>query len=144
MILRKTCQRKVGQTTKHTSTWELSPLKVGVITTQQGRLVGITSSVTETEVALDLASTGNRDKIDDALRLIEGMENLTICPLGSYVARLAVKLVLDSGLGLHDAYHSATALENKAGIFVTRDKSLRNKLKKTIGVSEPESIPKGS
>jgi predicted nucleic acid-binding protein len=111
---------------------------------QAGRLLGITSSVTETEVALDLASTGNRDKIDDALRLIEGMENLTICPLGSYVARLAVKLVLDSGLGLHDAYHSATAVENKAGIFVTRDKSLRSKLKKTINASEPESIPKGS
>ncbi len=50
------------------------------------------------------------------------------------------KLVLDSRLGLHDAYHGATAVENKAEVFVTRDRPLRNKLKKTIDVSEPEGI----
>lgn len=107
---------------------------------QTGRLEAISSSITETEIALDLARTGNRDKTDDALRLIERMENLTICPLSSYDAKLAAKLVLDSGLGLHDAYHAATAIENKAGIFVTRDRTLKNKLKKTIDASDPEPI----
>ena len=87
---------------------------------QTGRLVAITSSVTETEVAIDLASTGNRDKTDDALRLIERMENLTICPLSSYGARLAAKLVLDSGLRLNDAYHGATAVENRADLCYKR------------------------
>ncbi len=107
---------------------------------QSRRLVGITSSVTETEIALDLGKTGNREKIDQALRLIERMENLTVCPLGSWTARLAVKLVLDSGMTVHDAYHGATAIENKASVFLTRDKSLRDKLKKMIRVSEPDAI----
>lgn len=105
---------------------------------QNRKLVGITSSVTETEIALDLGKTDNRGKIDQALRLIEGMENLTICPLGSWTARFAVKLVLESGMTVHDAYHGATAIENKASIFVTRDKFLRDKLKNTIRVSEPD------
>lgn len=107
---------------------------------QSKRVEAITSSITETEVALDLASTGNRDKTDDALRLIERMENLTICPVSSYVAKLAAKLVLDSRLSIHDAYHGATAVENKADVFVTRDRSLGNRLRKTIDVSEPERV----
>jgi predicted nucleic acid-binding protein len=107
---------------------------------QSGRLQAITSSITETEVALDLASSGNRDKTDDALRLIERMENLTIYSLSSFVARLAAKLVLDSRLSIHDAYHCATAVENKADVFVTRDRPLGNKLRRMIDVSEPESI----
>ena len=107
---------------------------------QEGKLVGITSSVTEAEIALDLVKTGNREKIDQALGLIESMMNLTICPLDSWTAKLAVKLILDSGITIHDAYHSATAIEHKAHIFVTRDKSLREKLKKVVKVSEPESL----
>lgn len=109
---------------------------------QNKRLEAITSSITETEIALDFASTGNKDKTDDALRLIERMENLNICSLSSFAARLAAKFVLDSGLGVHDAYHGATAVENKADVFVTRDKSMKNKLRKTIDVSEPESMLK--
>lgn len=107
---------------------------------QEGKLVGVTSSVTEAEIALDLAKTGNREKIDQALGLIEGMTNLTICPLDSWTAKLAVKLILDSGITIHDAYHSATAIEHKAHIFVTRDKSLKEKLKKVVRVSEPEAL----
>ncbi len=71
------------------------------------------------------------------------MENLTICPLGSWTARLAVKLVLDSGMTVHDAYHGATAIENKASVFVTRDKSLKDKLKKMIRVTDPDAITSG-
>jgi predicted nucleic acid-binding protein len=72
--------------------------------------------------------------------LIERMENLTICSPSSFVARLAAKLVLDSRLGVHDAYHGATAVENKAEVFVTRDRPFGNKLRKMIDVSEPEAI----
>lgn len=74
---------------------------------QAGKLSGITSSITEMEIALDLEKTGNRESIDRALRLIEEMDNLSISPLGSLTAKIAVKLVLDSRLTVHDAYHSA-------------------------------------
>ncbi len=107
---------------------------------QGKRLVGITSSVTETEIALDLDKTGNREKIDQALMLIERMQNLTICPPGSWTARFAVKLVLDSGITVRDAYHSATAIENKASVFVTRDRFLRERLRDMIKVSGPEAM----
>ncbi len=107
---------------------------------QEGKLVGTTSSVTLTEIALDLAKMGNRDKVDQALGLIERMPNLTICPLGSWTAKLAVKLVLDSGITIHDAYHGATAIEHKAEVFVTRDKYLAKKLKKAVEVSDPEAL----
>lgn len=103
-------------------------------------MLGLTSSVTETEIALDMDKTGNRGRIDEALRLVERMENLTVCPLTSWTARLAVRLVLDSGMTVHDAYHGATAIENNAGTFVTRDRILRNKLKDIIKVSEPDSV----
>ncbi|MCL4435684.1 MAG: type II toxin-antitoxin system VapC family toxin [Thaumarchaeota archaeon] len=107
---------------------------------QEGKLAGTTSSVTLTEIALDLAKMRNRDKIDQALGLIERMPNLTICPLGSWTAKLAVKLVLDSSITIHDAYHSATAIEHKADIFVTRDSYLAKKLKNAVKVSEPEVL----
>lgn len=107
---------------------------------QEGRLVGLTSSVTEIEIALDLAKTGNRDKVDQTLGLIERMANLTICPLNSWTAKMAAKLVLDSGMMIHDAYHSATAIEHKADVFVTRDKQLKKKLKTQVKVSEPDAL----
>jgi len=107
---------------------------------QDGHLSGVTSSVTETEIGLDLANTGNGEKIDQALRLVERMQNLEISPLGSLTARLAVKLVLERGLTVHDAYHAATAVENRTSVFVTRDQHLRNKLKDLVRVSEPEAV----
>jgi predicted nucleic acid-binding protein len=107
---------------------------------QEGGVLGITSSVTEMEIALDLERTGNRECIDRALRLIEGIENLTISPLGPLTAKIAVKLVLENQLTVHDAYHGATALENGAEVFVTRDKLLATKLGKFIKVLEPEAV----
>lgn len=107
---------------------------------QKGELAGLMSSVTEMEVALDMEKTGNRERIDDALRLIERMNNLTICPLSSWTARMAAKLVFDSHLTVHDAYHGATAMENGATLFVTRDRTLGDRLKKMIKVSAPEAI----
>jgi predicted nucleic acid-binding protein len=110
---------------------------------QAGKISGITSSITEMEIALDLEKTGNRESIDRTLRLIEGIENLSISPLGSLTARIAAKLVLGSQLTVHDAYHGATALENGAGVFVTRDKKLATKLGKLIKVLEPEAVKSG-
>jgi len=107
---------------------------------QDGKLAGLTSSVTETEIGLDLANTGNSDRIDQALRLIEGMANLTISPLGSFAARLAVKLCIERGTTVHDAYHAATAIENKATVLITRDKHLTSKLKGLIEVSQPDDV----
>ncbi len=107
---------------------------------QTGKAEAITASITETEIGLDLAKTGNRDKIDTALRLIEGMTNLRICPLDPWGAKFAVSLVLDHGVTVHDAYHGASAIENKASIFVTRDRSLKKKLGKLMKVSEPEAL----
>ncbi len=107
---------------------------------QRGEATSLTASITETEIGLDLARTGNRGKIDEALRLIERMANLRICPLDTWTARLAVSLVLDHGMTVHDAYHAASALENKASIFVTRDRLLKKKLDKMISVSEPEAL----
>lgn len=63
-----------------------------------------------------------------------------ICPLESWTARLAVKFVLDSHMTVHDAYHSATAIENKTSVFVTRDKFLKKRLANLIKVSEPEDL----
>lgn len=107
---------------------------------QSGEADAITASITETEIGLDLAKTGNRDKIDNALRLIEGMMNLRICPLDSWGAKFAVSLVLDHGVTVHDAYHGACAIENKASVFVTRDRLLKKKLGKLMQVSEPEAL----
>jgi predicted nucleic acid-binding protein len=107
---------------------------------QEGTLVGITSAVTETEIGLDLANTGNSERIDRTLRLLERLENLTISPLGSLTARLAVRLTLERGMTVHDAYHSATAIESRTSVFVTRDRQLRNKLKDLVSVSKPEDL----
>ncbi len=107
---------------------------------QAGEAEAITASITETEIGLDLAKTGNRDKIDNALRLIEGMTNLRICPLDSWGAKFAVSLVLDHGVTVQDAYHGASAIENKASVFVTRDRLLKKKLGKLMKVSEPEAL----
>jgi predicted nucleic acid-binding protein len=107
---------------------------------QEGEVLGITSSVTETEIALDLDNTGNRRRIDRALRLIESMRNLSISPLSSLTARLAVGLILDSQVTVHDAYHGATAIENGAAVFVTRDRTLGNRLRNMIKVAEPDSV----
>lgn len=107
---------------------------------QEGKLSALTSAVTETEISLDMAKTGNRGSIDQALRLIERMENLTISPLNSWTAKVAARLVLDSGLTIHDAYHVATAIENDASVFVTRDRTLRDRMRKTLKVSEPETV----
>lgn len=107
---------------------------------QTGDANAITASITETEIGLDLARTGNRDKIDHALRLIEALTNLRICPLDSWGARFALSLVLDRGVTVHDAYHGASAIENKASVFVTRDRSLKKKLVRLIRVSEPEPL----
>jgi predicted nucleic acid-binding protein len=107
---------------------------------QDGHVTGVTSSVTETEIGLDLAATGNRDKIDQALMLVERMQNLQISPLGPLTARLAVRLALERGLTVHDAYHAATAVESKASVFVSRDRHLRKKLKGLLDVLEPESM----
>lgn len=107
---------------------------------QEGKLSALTSAITETEISLDMDKTGNRGRIDQALRLIERMENLTISPLNSWTARMAARLVLDSGLTVHDAYHGATAIENEASVFVTRDRTLRDRLRKALKVSEPEAV----
>jgi len=68
------------------------------------------------------------------------MNNLTICSLGSWTAKLAVKFARDAAVTLYDAYHGATAVENNATIFVTRDKFLRDRLLKIVKVSEPEAV----
>ena len=107
---------------------------------QDGRLLGMTSSVTLMEVALDLAKTRNGDKIDQALSLIERTANLRVLPLDSLTVRLAAGLVLDNGITIHDAYHGATAIENNASVFVTRDRVLRDRLKDSISISEPEHV----
>ncbi len=107
---------------------------------ERGELGGITSSVTEIEIALDMEKTGNRENIDRALRLVERMNNLTICPLDSWTARMAAKFVFDSHLTVHDAYHGATAMVNGAGVFVTRDRTLGDRLKKMIKVLLPEAL----
>ncbi len=107
---------------------------------QTGEADAITASITETEIGLDLAKTGNRDKIDNALRLIEGITNLNICALDSWGAKFALSLVLDHGVTVHDAYHGASAIENKASVFVTRDRLLKKKLGKLMKVSEPEAL----
>jgi len=107
---------------------------------QEGKLAGITSSVTETEIGLDMAKTGSTEKIDEALRLLERMQNLEITSLSSLAARLALRLVLERRLTVHDAYHVATALEGKASVFVTRDRHLQRKLQGLLYASEPERI----
>jgi len=107
---------------------------------QSGKLEGLTSAVTEMEVALDMEKTGNRERIDDALKLIERINNLTICHLSSWTARMTAKLVFDSHMTVHDAYHGATAMENGATVFVTRGRTLGDRLRTMIKTSAPEAI----
>ncbi|MHB1909365.1 MAG: type II toxin-antitoxin system VapC family toxin [Nitrososphaerales archaeon] len=108
---------------------------------QEGATIGITSAVTLLEITLDMTRSGiGEDLIMSAVSTIEDIPNLTISSLDMEIAKDAAKYVLKDKLQIHDSYHLATALRNKAHFFVTRDEKLARKANKYLRVSAPERL----
>jgi predicted nucleic acid-binding protein len=108
---------------------------------QANDLHAITSVVTLAEVMLVMDASGFGVEAEKALLVIEDIRYLSIVPLDKEVSREAARYVLKDKITIHDAYHLATALQSEVQYFVTRDKSLSNKIKKYIGAATPEQVP---
>jgi len=105
-----------------------------------GNITALTSSVTLLELKLDLAEGGYPEIAEKATSLIEDVKNLEITPLDKTMTKLAADHVLKDKLTIHDAYHLATALCQRAETFITRDEELAEKIVKYIAVKIPEEI----
>lgn len=106
-----------------------------------GNITALTSSVTLLELKLDLAEAGYSEITEKIASLIEDIRNLEITPLDKTMTKLAADHVLKDKLTIHDAYHLATALCQRAETFVTRDEELARKIIKYVTVKIPEEIP---
>jgi len=102
-----------------------------------GRLQGMTSSVTLLEVTLDMVESGFSGSAELAVASIEDIRNLEIVALDKTMTKLAADYVIKENLTIHDAYHLATALCRKARAFVTRDEDLTRKIAKQIKTVTP-------
>jgi predicted nucleic acid-binding protein len=108
---------------------------------QANDLHAISSAVTIAEIMLDMDKSGFGVEAEKALSAIEDIRYLSIVPLDKDMSREAARYVLKDKITVHDAYHLATALRSEAQYFVTRDKSLSNKIKTYIGAATPEQVP---
>jgi len=106
----------------------------------EGELSASTSAVTIVEIMLDMNASGYGVEAEKAISALEDIRSLSIVPLDKEMSREAARCNLEDKITVHDAYHLATALRSGVEHFVTRDKSLSNKIKKYIGVVNPEEI----
>jgi len=106
----------------------------------EGKHQTVTSSVTLLEIILDMAESGYTELSDKAVASIEDIHNLDITPLDKTMTQLAANYVLRDNLTIHDAYHLATALSQKAEAFITRDEELKKKIIRYIKAATPEEI----
>jgi len=107
---------------------------------QKGKHQAFTSSVTLLEIILDMDQSGYSELTDKAIAFIEDMRNLEITPLDKTMVKQASSHVLKNNLTIHDAYHLATALCQRAEAFVTRDEELQEKIAKYIEVIKSEEV----
>ena len=75
-----------------------------------------------------------------AAAIVSDLEDLRVVPLNGSTAELAADHVVKDKITVHDAYHLATAITEKADIFVTRDEELRAKIGRYIKVMVPEEL----
>ncbi|MEM2936087.1 MAG: type II toxin-antitoxin system VapC family toxin [Candidatus Bathyarchaeia archaeon] len=107
---------------------------------QNGKHQAFTSSVTLLEIILDMTQSGYSELTDKAVAFIEDMHNLEITSLDKAMVKQASCHVLKNNLTIHDAYHLATALCQRAEAFVTRDEEFQEKIAKYIKVVKPEEV----
>jgi len=105
-----------------------------------GESQALTSSITLLEITLDMAESGYTTLADKAIASIEDMHSLDIIPLDKTMTKQAATLVLKDNLTIHDAYHLATALCQKAEAFITRDVELQRKINRHIKPASPETV----
>lgn len=105
-----------------------------------GKHQALTSSITLLEVTLDMAESGYIGLTDKAVASIEDVRNLDIVSLDKIMTKQAATFVLKDNLTIHDAYHLATALCQKAGAFVTRDEELQRKISRYVKTVTPGEI----
>lgn len=105
-----------------------------------GELQALTSAVTILEVKLVMARLGDWSAAGRAAAIIKDLKNLRIVPLNESTDDLAADHVVEDKITVHDAYHLATAVTEKAEIFVTRDEELGVKIRRYIKVMAPEEL----
>ncbi len=105
-----------------------------------GKFRAITSPVTVLELMLDVAESSFAEFTEVAVASIEDMRNLQIVALDNTMTKLSAEYVVKERLTIHDAYHLATAVCEKATVFVTRDEDLTKKITRHIKTVPPEKV----
>ncbi len=106
----------------------------------KGEHSALTSSVTLLEVILDMMESGFGELADKAVASIEDIRNLEIVALDKTMTKQAANFVFKDNLTVHDAYHLATSLCQKAEAFVTRDEKLEKKISKHMKTLIPDEV----
>ena len=94
---------------------------------EQGRLQGVTSTITLAEVLTAPAKAGNVPALQDYELYLTHFPNFSILPPDAATARQAALVRAQTGLRLPDAIQIATARQAGAQAVVGNDKSWRNK-----------------
>jgi predicted nucleic acid-binding protein len=92
---------------------------------EEGRNLGITSVITLFEILVKPKREGLEEVAQDYLELLTTYPNLTIVEVDLEVAKLAAELRAKYRIRTPDALQLATALQAKAGGFITNDERLK-------------------
>jgi predicted nucleic acid-binding protein len=89
-----------------------------------GEFLFLTSVLTLSEVLAQPAEKRRDDLRNQYELILTSSPNLTLLEVGVHEARIAASLKAQFKLGLPDALHLATAIENNADYFLTNDKRI--------------------
>lgn len=92
---------------------------------RSGKARGIVSVITVTELLYRVGEAGDKKLRIEYETSLEGFPNLNIAPVTLEVAKLTADLRYKYKIATPDAIHLATAIQEKAGLFVTNDNALK-------------------
>lgn len=91
----------------------------------EGKVAGLTSYVTLLEVLVRPLQVGRKDLAAEYRRALVGSSNVFLIPVGLQVAERAALLRAELRVRTPDAIQLATAIEERADVFVTNDERLK-------------------
>jgi predicted nucleic acid-binding protein len=92
---------------------------------ETGKVGGVTSVITITEVLVKPLRDGNRQVAQEYRRLLSSFPHLSLVDIDRQVARRAADLRANHGIRTPDALQIATALSRGATGFVTNDETVK-------------------
>ena len=105
-----------------------------------GRLVGVTSTITLTEVLVQPIRHGSHELYQRYLTLLLNSYNFSTLPIDSVIAERAADLRARYNLRTPDALQVAVALENRCEAFVTNDSGLKRVVELKVLVLDELSL----